>query len=88
MLTCGICNTGIGDCTCPGRDDQLRAVAYNPESHVAFKWCRKCDKHYARCRCDPPEFYVILAGKDQTTHFMQGVTTLGGNRIAPDLEKR
>ena len=76
----------MADCQCPDRDEQLRKIAYDPKSYVAFKWCRKCDKHYARCKCEQPEFYAILRGKE--IDVSNGLQSLAGNRVAPDLTKR
>jgi hypothetical protein len=67
------------------RAAELRTMAYDQHSHVVFKWCRKCDNHYALCKCDPPEFYVICRGKDVTN---QGFTNILGNKVEADLTKR
>ena len=57
-MWCGICNTDVKDCTCPDADERLKAI-----THVAFKWCSKCDKHYARCRCESPVFVMRIGDK-------------------------
>ena len=73
-MICTVCDTTVDKCTCPGIDAELKAIAFNPEGHVMFKWCRKCDKHYARCKCTPPEFFCVFRGED-----LQGQTFKDGN---------
>ena len=34
-------------------------------------WCKACDKHYARCKCETPQFYVRCNGQDATAQFPQ-----------------
>ena len=63
-MDCVTCGLPIGSCTCADADERLRRVAYGAEGLVAFKWCRGCDKHYARCRCQTPQFFVIMAGQE------------------------
>lgn len=84
-LTCTVCNVPIGDCICEGVDESLKKVAFDPNGHVAFKWCRKCDKHYARCKCEQPDFAVVARGKflDPSTVYQ----TLAGP-IQPNLNAR
>lgn len=59
-MTCGKCNHGIGDCICPDADQRLREAS--DSEFILFKWCRKCDKHYARCKCEEPDFGVRSGG--------------------------
>jgi hypothetical protein len=47
-------NHDVGECTCPDINERL-ARAFSSDQVIA-KWCRKCDKHYARCRCESPEW--------------------------------
>ena len=41
---------------------QLKKVGYarlaTPNSYVKMRWCNKCDKHYARCKCQEPEWTI------------------------------
>ncbi len=67
-------------------DDRLRKIAYGPEmTEVVLKWCRQCDKFYARCACQTPSFFIISAGQDVTT---QTYRSLDGHGVMPDLEHR
>ncbi len=86
-MVCTICGQAIGQCTCPGRDENLHALAYDPAGMVAFKWCRTCDKHYARCVCLVPDFYVIQGGQELPVPD-GGWRNLAGGRTKPDLTKR
>jgi hypothetical protein len=86
LLGCTVCNTDIEFCTCPNRDQLLHDIAYDPEGHVAIKWCRGCDKHYARCKCEEPAFYVILNGKEWDMP-VGGYPSLAGAQV-PDFNSR
>lgn len=85
MMICTACNADIAMCTCPNRDAQLKTACDSP--HVAFKWCRVCDRHYARCTCVVPDFYVRAGGKELPTP--DGGFTMGdGTRVVPDKTLR
>jgi hypothetical protein len=86
FLNCKICKTGMADCKCPDCDEKLHDIAYDPDGHVAFKWCRLCDKHYERCTCEKPEFFVIHQGKELKMSD-GGFKTLAG-RFRPDFTQR
>ena len=45
-------------------DAHLHEIAYDPQSNVLFRWCRICDKHFARCTCPVFEDYIISRGKE------------------------
>ena len=55
-MFCGKCQNDLSECTCPDIDERMASLKNSP--YLAFKWCVKCDKHYARCRCAEPEFIV------------------------------
>jgi hypothetical protein len=63
-MICTKCGHGFGACRCPDMDDRLKRVAFAPDSAVAFKWCRACDKHYARCKCESPDYFIVHRGQD------------------------
>lgn len=69
---------------CPEMDGVLKGIAFAPEGRVAFKWCRLCDKHYARCKCESPQFYIVCGGVEMT----MPLTDLLGHTVVPDLTKR
>ena len=73
-MICTDCNRAIGQCICPGRDAELHAIAYDPEACVLFKWCRGCDKHYGRCRCPVPDFYIISGGQEIPVASLRTIT--------------
>lgn len=85
-LTCTRCDTTIDKCTCPDMDESLKKVVFDPAGLMAVKWCRKCDKHFARCHCESPEFYIVLGGKE--TDMTQGVRNGLGQMVVPDLTAR
>jgi len=62
-MICRWCNNEIRDCTCVACDLRLRRLADSPEAGIAFRWCRRCDKHQERCRCAEPDVVMIAGGK-------------------------
>lgn len=73
-MICTKCDQSVGQCTCPGTDEHLHAVAYDPDACVLFKWCRTCDKHYARCRCPIPNYYIISGGREIPVENLRTIT--------------
>ncbi len=63
-LVCTKCRISVHECECPDQDERLRDLAYDPTADVMFRWCRNCDKHFARCRCEEFDDYVICGGKE------------------------
>lgn len=55
-MWCGICNKDLIECACPDLKERLRAIAQSP--HIMLRWCKKCDNHYALCKCEQPEWIV------------------------------
>lgn len=80
-MICSTCQHDLHDCTCPDIDARLHDLAYAPGVPIVFKWCRTCDKHYARCRCATPDFYVLSGGEALD---LTGVRTLDGQ--PPDID--
>lgn len=89
-MRCTKCHTTIDKCACPELDDHLREIMHDPKSPIAVKWCRTCNKHYARCKCETPEFYILQGGKDVTADYTgpKAVRNMLGDRVVPDLTKR
>jgi len=87
-MICATCNEDVAVCICPDRDKQLHDMAYDPAAvNLMFKWCRTCDRHYARCQCATPDFYVISAGKEIPVP-AGGFRNMAGGRTVPDLKRR
>lgn len=86
-MICTKCNSTMDACTCPDADARLHEIAYDPAAHVAFKWCHVCDRHYARCQCAVPEFFVICGGKPMVMP-EGGFRTAAGGRTVPNLKER
>jgi len=85
LISCHVCGAeATSDCTCLDMDDRLKTACDSP--YVAFKWCRFCDKHYARCTCPAPQFYVRCGGKELSVP-AQGLHMLAGD-VIPDTERR
>lgn len=62
-LKCTRCNLTPDKCQCPDFDERIRRIVWSADSQVAVKWCIPCDKHYLRCKCEPPKFTMVCQGK-------------------------
>jgi hypothetical protein len=60
-MWCTKCRRDIADCICPDIEERLRSIA--AASPFAYRYCRRCGKHYARCRCADPT-WAVKAGAD------------------------
>jgi hypothetical protein len=54
-MFCTACDHTLGECTCPDADARILAA----RQHTPMKWCKTCDKHYARCKCSVPNFTLM-----------------------------
>jgi hypothetical protein len=84
-IRCTICNQSVETCSCAETDARLKATSESP--NVMFKWCRRCDRHYARCRCEAPAFYLRSGGQEVPIPD-DGFLSLSGQRVIPDLKER
>lgn len=66
-MICAICNKNLNDCDCPGNAERLRSLAFDANSPVVTKWCRKCDKHHSKCRCAKPDFFYVRGREEINT---------------------
>ena len=57
-MWCAECQSELVDCTCTDLAEQLERAIEG--GHFTYRVCRKCEKHYARCRCENPDFYEAL----------------------------
>lgn len=57
------CDKHISQCTCSDMNDRLRAVAQS--GVLAYKKCTICDKHYALCKCENPQWGIEYNPKRQ-----------------------
>jgi len=88
-LQCQTCFEPVDTCTCPDIDERLRSSVMDPDGHVLFKWCRACDKHYARCRCRVPQFVILCGGKEVDPVTLRDITGRRPNiDLHPDSEKK
>ena len=55
-MWCVTCNNDIADCVCPDISERLAKAFSSP--NLAARWCLKCDQHYARCKCETPEWGI------------------------------
>lgn len=91
-LHCTVCNQNIAECTCPGVDDKMYAMAMDPNSHFAAKWCVGCNRYWARCRCAEPQFRLYMGGQQvdpRTVRNLYGQTVADTNpEIGYDEQRR
>lgn len=85
MLTCGPCGKGFDLCLCSDADERLKRLAFDPAGLIAFKWCRTCDRHYARCQCKTPDFYLVKGGEEIKERVFR---TLDGGVAIPNMNER
>lgn len=85
-MVCNKCGP-VSQCTCPDIDQRLKDTAFAPRfKFLMFKWCRTCDKHYARCRCETPAFYIVSGGQEVLIP-RGGFPNMAGDMVKPDLTK-
>lgn len=53
-MFCTQCQNDLKDCTCDDLEDRLASLNNSP--HFIYKKCRKCQNHYARCKCEEPDW--------------------------------
>jgi len=64
-MWCCKCNNDLSNCTCSDLDERLASLA--GAKNVVFKRCKLCGKHYARCKCENPEWE---ATKKEANHLV------------------
>jgi len=57
-MWCTICKTPVSQCTCEDIEERLRSVAEGPNSKFVYRYCKKCDLHYAKCQCAAPDWGI------------------------------
>lgn len=65
-LKCDKCKESVHFCQCRDMNKRLHAMAHDTSpGAVMLRWCRRCNRHFARCFCAPPyDDYVICGGKE------------------------
>lgn len=58
MMACLKCQKTFDQCVC----EDLEARLDTAKSFV-YKKCQRCGKHYARCRCENPDFVASMGGQ-------------------------
>jgi len=53
------CNKHLSQCICPDLEERLDGAVLG--GHFVYTSCKKCGKHYERCKCEKPEWEI----KDQ-----------------------
>jgi hypothetical protein len=56
------CKNDLSDCTCNDLTERLLKVSGDV---FVFKMCVKCQKHYAQCKCEVPEWKVVGGPKHE-----------------------
>ena len=62
IMYCGKCDHPVEHCTCGDITERMREVT-GVGGHVASRWCAKCNKHYAECKCSEPNWMLRADGK-------------------------
>lgn len=58
-MFCNVCEKDLKNCTCDNLEERLDAAVEG--GHFDYNKCRKCEKHYARCKCEKPD--LMLASR-------------------------
>jgi len=53
-MFCCKCQKDLSECTCGDIDERLASL--NNSKYVVYRKCLICGKHYARCKCENPEW--------------------------------
>ena len=53
-MFCVKCKNDLDDCTCEDREERMASLRNN--KHFIYKMCRTCEKHYAFCKCETPDW--------------------------------
>lgn len=51
-MWCTKCNHDLKKCVCPDLQDRLKRL----DGVLVYKKCLICDQHYAKCKCEKPEW--------------------------------
>jgi hypothetical protein len=51
-MFCSKCCNDLSDCTCPDLKERLASLG----NVLIYKACKKCKSHYAKCKCEKPEW--------------------------------
>ena len=60
-MWCMQCNRDLGRCECPDLPERLAEIGQS--ANIVSRYCRICDKHYALCKCEIPEWAMKSGGK-------------------------
>lgn len=50
-------------CSCPDAEERVTELANMDGGIVVFRWCVNCDRHYAFCECEHPEWMARCGGR-------------------------
>jgi uncharacterized protein with PIN domain len=53
-MFCMKCQHALANCTCDDLEERLASLNNSP--NFIYKKCRICGKHYARCKCEKPDW--------------------------------
>jgi hypothetical protein len=62
-MFCMKCNHELSECTCPDLQERLGKIASS--GNFMYRACKKCGNHYAKCKCEEPE-WIVVGGGDST----------------------
>lgn len=57
-MWCTICQADLSQCTCDDLEERLRSATEALDGKLVYRYCKKCDKHYAKCQCEEPDWGV------------------------------
>ena len=60
-MYCARCQNHISVCTCEDLEERLNSAVAS--GSFAYRRCKKCGKHYERCKCEKPEWEIAGGGE-------------------------
>jgi len=55
-MWCNRCRAELDKCVCEDIDERIDDALKG--GRVTFKFCKICDKHWQRCKCEKPEWGI------------------------------
>lgn len=60
-MICMMCKKELELCSCPDKEERIKGITESP--YLAYQMCTICNKHYALCFCEKPNWVLASEGK-------------------------
>ena len=75
-LFCDRCENILHYCVCEDLNERMRDMT-GKGGAVFSQWCKTCDRHYCRCECDQPDWWIRNEG-ELVRPYSQNIVVHGG----------